>query len=62
MQRREFIKKTTLLGGILILNPNYSLKISEEFSTEELIGKGSPKLYGEGFKLREERGLLRSTR
>lgn len=56
MKRREFIKKTSLMGGLLIINPTYNFSINE-FSQDELIGKGKPALFGEDFKLRDEARL-----
>lgn len=57
MHRRDFIKKSTLMGGLLILNPKFPFELLNEFPEEELIGKGKPALFGEGFKLREEARL-----
>ncbi|MGB1308439.1 MAG: M15 family metallopeptidase [Oceanihabitans sp.] len=53
MKRRSFIKKTTLTGIALATIPNiiYGQHI---ISTEELIGKGNPKLFGKNHLLREE--------
>lgn len=53
MQRRDFIKKSSFAGGLLFLNPVLDLNLFQEFSQDELIGKGNPALYGEDFKLRE---------
>lgn len=57
MQRRDFIKKSALMSGLLIINPKFNFELFNEFSEEELIGKGKPALYGEDFKLREEARL-----
>lgn len=57
MQRRDFIKKSALFGGLVMINPSINLNFLNEFPEEELIGKGNPALYGEGFKLREEARL-----
>ena len=54
MQRRDFLKKSTLMGGLLIINPNFTTLNFNEFSEEELIGKGKPILLGDDFKLRNE--------
>ena len=54
MKRRDFIKKTSLMGGLIILNPKFSIDNINEFSEDELIGKGNPSLFGDGFKLRKE--------
>lgn len=53
MDRRKFIKKSALMGGLLIINPTYNFSVNE-FSQNELIGKGNPTLVGNGFKLRKE--------
>lgn len=53
MQRRHFLKKSALMGGLFLINPSMGWNLTDEFSTEELIGKGKPALYGEDFKLRE---------
>ena len=52
MHRREFLKKASLMGGFLIINPYQN--IFNEFSEDELLGKGNPPLFGKDFKLREE--------
>lgn len=57
MQRRDFIKKTSLMGGLFVINPKISLMESSEYSENELIGKENPKLFGDGYKLREEAHL-----
>lgn len=57
MQRRDFLKKTSLMGGLFLVNPRFSLDFLPPYSDNELIGKGNPALYGEGFKLREEARL-----
>jgi len=57
MQRRDFIKKSALFGGLVIINPTLNFNPFNEFPEEELIGKGNPALYGEDFKLREEARL-----
>ena len=40
------------MGGFLIINPYQN--IFNEFSQDELLGKGNPPLFGKDFKLREE--------
>lgn len=45
------------MGGFLLINPSYGFNLSNEFSNDELIGKGKPALFGEDFKLREEARL-----
>lgn len=57
MQRRHFLKKSALMGGFLLINPSYGFNLSNDFSNDELIGKGKPALFGEDFKLREEARL-----
>lgn len=57
MQRRHFLKKSALMGGFLLINPSYGFNLSNEFSNDELIGKGKPALFGEDLKLREEARL-----
>lgn len=54
MQRRDFIKKSTLMGGLFIINPSFNFNFLNEFTEEELIGKGKPALFGDDFKLRNE--------
>lgn len=57
MERREFIKKTALMGGLVIIHPKFAFEESPLYSENELIGKGKPALYGEDFKLRDEARL-----
>lgn len=57
MDRRDFIKKSSLFGGLLIINPKLSLLNPTNYSEDELIGKGNPALFGDGFKLREDARL-----
>ena len=42
------------MGGLLIINPKFSLDLVNEFSEEELIGKGKPEFFGNEYKLRKE--------
>lgn len=56
MQRRDFIKKSSLAGGLFFVSP-IDFGFFGEFSQDELIGKGNPQLYGEDFKLREDARL-----
>jgi len=42
------------MSGLLIINPKINFNLFNEFSEDELIGKGNPALYGDGFKLRKE--------
>lgn len=52
MKRRNFIKKTTLTGIALATVPSFACT-QNIISSEELIGKGNPILFGEDYKLRE---------
>lgn len=45
------------MGGFLLIQPTYSFHFLNDFSNEELMGKGKPALFGEDFKLREEARL-----
>lgn len=51
MNRRSFIKISSITGLAISAFPAFAFS-SPEISTEELIGKGSPELFGDGFKLR----------
>ncbi|WP_299889064.1 M15 family metallopeptidase [uncultured Lacinutrix sp.] len=53
MNRRHFIKQSSLAGILISLLPQTIIS-NTLISSEELIGKGNPVLYGEGYKLREE--------
>lgn len=54
MNRRQFLKSSLATGFAFTIIPNLAFQISEsQISYEELIGKGNPELYGEGFKLRK---------
>ena len=57
MERRDFIKKTALMGGLFVINPNLTLDLGTDYSQDELIGKGNPALFGENFKLRDDARL-----
>ena len=52
MNRDQFIKSLTMTGITLIAMPNFAFK-QTSITSEELIGKGKPKLFGEGYSLRE---------
>lgn len=53
MNRKEFLK-TAMIGGFAIgVLPQLAF-LDSKISYEELIGKGNPKLYGDGFQLRKE--------
>ena len=55
MKRRSFIKTSAIAGLGLSVFPSLSLQYSNGFiSYEELIGKGQPELFGNGFSLRQE--------
>ena len=53
MKRRTFVKLSTISGIAVTAFPNLSFNIPF-ISTEELMGKGSPELFGNNFKLRKE--------
>lgn len=53
MKRAEFIELLTLFGVTALLPPIMSFT-STNLPAEELIGKGSPELFGEGFALRKD--------
>ena len=53
MNRRNFIN-LSLLTSAASLIPLHTLSFfTEEISTQELLGKGSPELFGNGYKLRK---------
>ena len=52
MKRRQFIKATALSTLTLATLPNFAF-VKNTISVQELIGKGKPKLYGNGYALRE---------
>ncbi len=56
MERRSFIKKSTIAGLGLSILPNISLANTEnlDYSILELMGKIDIDLYGEGYKLKKE--------
>ncbi len=55
MNRRQFIKLSTLCSIGVSMFPQLSFQhYHDEIPYEELIGKGNPKLYGDGFRLRKE--------
>ncbi len=53
MNRKDFIKTSVLSGIGLAVLPQFAFQ-SSHLSYEELIGKGNPNLYGNGFQLRKE--------
>lgn len=53
MNRKDFIKTSVFCGLALAVLPQFAFQ-SSNLSYEELIGKGNPKLYGNGFQLRKE--------
>ena len=53
MRRRNFIKTTSFSALALSFLPMFSFS-EMDISIDELIGKGNPKLYGEGFRLRKQ--------
>ena len=56
MKRRNFIKQTTLTGLALATIPSFAYT-QNTISSEALIGKGNPILFGKDYKLREEAHL-----
>ncbi|HXJ97489.1 MAG TPA: M15 family metallopeptidase [Gelidibacter sp.] len=53
MNRKDFLK-SAIVGGIALgVLPNLAFQDSG-LSYDELIGKGTPKLYGDGFQIRKE--------
>lgn len=53
MKRRYFIKTSALAALGVSFLPNLSFS-QNEISNKELIGKGNPKLFGNGYQLRKE--------
>ena len=53
MKRRYFIKTSALVALGVSFLPNLSFS-QNEISNKELIGKGNPKLFGNGYQLRKE--------
>ena len=53
MNRKDFLKSSLLGGMALIVLPQFAFQ-SSNLSYEELIGKGNPQLYGDGFQIRKE--------
>lgn len=51
--RRDFIKKSLLFSASLVV-PYPTVFSNIEFTNDELIGKGKPKLVGKNYKLRRE--------
>jgi len=55
LKRRQFIKSSFASGVALLILPHLAFQTnSNQISYEELIGKGSPDLYGDNFQLRKE--------
>ncbi|MBT8272213.1 MAG: M15 family metallopeptidase, partial [Bacteroidia bacterium] len=54
MKRRRFIKSTLVSGILLTLIPEIVLSRNNKLTYEELIGKGDPTLYGDGYLIRKE--------
>lgn len=54
MERRSFIKKSSLSGLALTLVPSVAFSQEEEYSILELMGKADIELYGKGINLRAE--------
>jgi hypothetical protein len=56
MKRRQFIKTTSLSGIAIATIPQWAFT-QNLISTEELLGKGNPQLFGDSYKLKEEAHL-----
>jgi len=55
LKRRHFIKSTLASGLAFSVVPQLAFQTNtSQISYEELIGKGNPDLYGEGYQLRKE--------
>ena len=54
MKRRTFVKSTVFTTAAIGILPSSLLASSGDYSYDELIGKGKPKLFGEGINLRKE--------
>ena len=55
MNRNQFIRLSGLTGIALATFPHFAFNRNTlSLSCDELIGKGNPELFGEGFKLRKE--------
>ena len=55
MERRHFFKTTALAGLGLSLFPQFAFQdVKTIISYDELIGKGNPQLFGDGYNLRKE--------
>ena len=54
MKRREFLKKSSFAAAYFLAYPDFNQFFLNEFSEEELTGKGNPVLFGSEYKLREE--------
>ena len=55
MKRRHFIKSTGLMGMGVTIIPKLVLQQNKQLmSYNDLIGKGNPKVFGNGYKLRKE--------
>lgn len=53
MTRNNFIKTTIFSGIAMGVLPQFAFR-RHDLGYEELIGKGNPKLYGDGFQIRKE--------
>ena len=55
MKRRQFLKSTLASGLAISIIPQLAFQTNtSKISYEELIGKGNPNLYGDGYQLRKE--------
>ena len=57
MKRRHFIRSTALSGTLLSFYSVFPFSISNPIPSSELIGKGSPELFGDGYLLRQKAHL-----
>ena len=53
MNRRNFINLSLLTSAASLIPLQSLFFFTEEISTQELLGKGSPELFGNGYKLRK---------
>lgn len=53
--RRKFLKNSAFAGIVVIASPNlaFTNTTTDRFTESELIGRGTPKLYGTGYKLQK---------
>ncbi|GMN10474.1 M15 family metallopeptidase [Croceitalea sp. MTPC9] len=54
MQRRTFIKKTSVSSLAITILPGFTMTNEPEYTIEELMGKADIELFGDGINLRKE--------